>query len=61
MKTLTFIFLMLIASFGFSQTSLPLDFESGPYTFNDFDGGVTTVITNPQSGGINTSANVAQK
>ena len=41
---------------------LPLDFESGTinYTFTDFDGGGTTKIANPQSGGINTSANVAR-
>ncbi len=61
MRNLSLLFLMLISMVGLSQTSLPLDFENGPYTFNDFDGGVTTVITNPQSGGINTSANVAQQ
>ena len=62
MKNIFLLFsMMLIASIGFSQTSLPLDFENGPYTFNDFDGGITTVITNPQSAGINTSANVAEQ
>ena len=42
--------------------SLPLTFESNSltYTFNDFDGGVATVINNPQSGGINTSAKVGR-
>lgn len=42
--------------------ALPLDFESGSltYTFNDFDGGNATVISNPQSSGINTSAKVGK-
>lgn len=42
--------------------SLPIDFESAITTSNfiDFDGGVATVISNPQSTGINTSKNVAQ-
>jgi len=42
--------------------SLPLTFESSSltYTFNDFDGGVATVINNPQSGGSNTSAKVGR-
>ncbi len=38
-----------------------LDFESAsPYNITNFDGGNLTVISNPQSGGINTSAKVAQ-
>jgi len=42
--------------------SLPLTFESNSltYTFNNFDGGVATVINNPQSGGINNSAKVGR-
>jgi hypothetical protein len=42
--------------------TLPLDFESSTidYKWNDFDGGAVTVIANPQSSGINTSAKVAQ-
>ena len=42
--------------------SLPIDFESSAvaYTFTDFDGGTATKIANPNSGGINTSANVAR-
>ena len=42
--------------------ALPLDFESGSltYTFTDFDGGNATVISNPQSSGINTSAKVGK-
>lgn len=41
---------------------LPVTFESASvtYTFNNFDGGAVTVINNPQSGGINTSARVAR-
>jgi hypothetical protein len=42
--------------------TLPLTFESTTinYAFANFDGGVTTVIANPQSGGINTSTKVAR-
>jgi hypothetical protein len=45
-----------------SAPSLPIDFESSTvaYTFTDFDGGVGTKIANPNSGGINTSANVGR-
>jgi hypothetical protein len=41
---------------------LPLDFESPTlvYTFGDFNGGVATVISNPKSGGINTSTKVGK-
>ena len=41
---------------------LPLDFESSSinYAFNNFDGGAVTVINNPNSSGINTSAKVAK-
>ncbi len=34
--------------------------ESGNYSFNDFGGGGATVISNPKSSGINTSAKVGQ-
>jgi hypothetical protein len=40
--------------------SLPINFEAGTYPFIDFDGGVATVISNPKSSGINTSATVAK-
>jgi hypothetical protein len=45
-----------------TEPSLPLDFESSTinYEWINFDGGVVTVIDNPQSNGINTSAKVAQ-
>ena len=41
--------------------TLPIDFEAAaPYGFIDFDGGTATVIANPYSTGINTSAKVAK-
>jgi hypothetical protein len=50
-----------------AQIAFPLDFEgAGPYSWTNFGeigpaaGAVTTVINNPQSGGINTSTKVAQ-
>lgn len=41
---------------------LPITFESPTvvYAWNNFDGGVATVINNPQSNGINTSARVGK-
>ena len=63
MKAITLLALMTITLTGFSQApTLPLDFESTSvsYLFEDFSGGATTVIPNPQSSGINTSATVAQ-
>lgn len=44
------------------ELMLPLNFESGTltYGFTNFDGGNASVIANPQSGGINTSAKVGQ-
>ncbi|MBC7889907.1 MAG: hypothetical protein H7Z13_18685 [Ferruginibacter sp.] len=41
---------------------LPINFESASlvYAFGNFDGGVLSVITNPQPNGINTSAKVAR-
>ena len=61
MKKITFIIVLMISSLGYSQV-LPIDFESGSttYTFTDFDGGTATKIANPNSGGINTTANVAK-
>lgn len=45
-----------------TEPSLPLDFESSTiiYEWHNFDGGVVTVIDNPQANGINTSSKVAQ-
>ncbi|MFY0671936.1 MAG: T9SS type A sorting domain-containing protein [Bacteroidia bacterium] len=50
---------MALSCFG---QSLPFTFEGDIATsdFVDFDGGTATVISNPQSNGINTSDNVAQ-
>lgn len=61
MTKITQLVLLLISTFGFSQ-SLPLDFESATtnYSFTDFDGGVATKISNPQISGINTSGTVMQ-
>ncbi len=61
MKGITTLVLLFIASISFGQT-LPIDFEAGVTTSNfvDFNGGTATVIANPQSSGINTSATVAQ-
>ncbi|HEY1114536.1 MAG TPA: PKD domain-containing protein [Chitinophagaceae bacterium] len=44
------------------ELALPLTFESSTlaYAFTNFDGGAVTVVSNPQSSGINTSAKVAQ-
>jgi len=50
--------LLFIVSIGYAQT-LPIDFETA-VTFEDFSGGTGTVIDNPQSNGINTSAKVGQ-
>lgn len=45
-----------------NQLLLPLDFQSSTlnYNFTNFDGGTATVITNPQSSGINTSTKVGK-
>ncbi len=47
---------------GGDELVIPVDFESETitYAFTDFDGGVATVIDNPQSSGINTSSKVGQ-
>lgn len=61
MKKIIFLILLFAGTIGYSQ-SLPIDFETTIVTsdFIDFGGGVATVIANPQSSGINTSATVAQ-
>jgi hypothetical protein len=61
MKTITLIILSFFAYGGITQAAnLPLDFESGTFNITNFDGGVLTVVSNPHSTGINTSAKVAQ-
>jgi hypothetical protein len=61
MKGISTFILLLMVSIGYAQT-LPINFETGVTTANfvNFDGGTGTVIPNPQSNGINTSATVAQ-
>ncbi|MEL6869181.1 MAG: carbohydrate binding domain-containing protein [Pseudomonadota bacterium] len=36
------------------------DFETGMFTFSDFEGGAATVVANPDPSGINTSSQVGQ-
>jgi hypothetical protein len=58
-----FVMLMAMSTLAFAQTtSLPIDFEGGvgSVTFTDFDGGSTSIITNPDASGINTSSYVAE-
>jgi hypothetical protein len=45
---------------GSTPVTIPVDFESGPYTFTNFDGGDGAVIDNPYKTGINTSSKVMQ-
>jgi len=53
--------LMFVASMNVALAqNFPIDFETGTYNITNFDGGSLTVIDNPQSSGINTSAKVAQ-
>jgi len=40
--------------------NLPIDFEGGPYTFTDFDGGSSSVVANPYNTAENSSANVVE-
>ena len=53
--------LLLFSGLSLAQ-NLPINFENNIVTsdFVDFDGGTASVLTNPQPGGINTSATVAQ-
>lgn len=53
---------ILLLSFSNSMIAqtIPLDFETGTYTFSDFAGGAASVIDNPQVSGINTSTKVGQ-
>ena len=60
-------FTYLITDIGFSgdvpvDTTTSVDFEgdAGSFIFDNFGGGVSTVITNPDQGGINTSGQVVQ-
>ncbi len=58
----TALFLSIFVVSAAQSQSLPINFESAITTsnFENFDGGIGTVIANPQPSGINTSATVAQ-
>lgn len=70
MRKIYISFLALFVSIcSIAQITLPLNFEgAGPYTWTNFGetivppspGATTTVVNNPQSGGINTSVKVGQ-
>jgi hypothetical protein len=60
MKKITLFILIISIASLVKAGNLPLDFETGTYTFTNFDGGAVTVINNPQSSGINTSTKVAR-
>ena len=48
---------LMVTVVSFAQLALPIDFESASlsYLFTNFDGGVASVIDNPQKSGMNTS------
>lgn len=63
MKKVLLLIPFLFTAFVYGQTlAPPIDFESTTvsYTFTDFNGGVATVISNPDMSGINTSSMVGQ-
>ncbi len=63
MKKLLLLIPLFLFGLAYGQAlAPPIDFESSTisYTWTDFGGGVATVINNPQSSGINTSAKVGQ-
>lgn len=61
-RAVSLFLLATFISFNANSQSLLIDFENSISTsdFTDFDGGVATVLSNPQSSGSNTSATVAQ-
>jgi Secretion system C-terminal sorting domain len=63
MKNLLLLLSLFFCGVAYGQAlAPPIDFESSTisYAFTDFGGGVGTVINNPQSSGINTSAKVGR-
>jgi hypothetical protein len=61
MKIITLLVITFYAFGAVTQAAnLPIDFETGTFNITNFDGGVLTVINNPQSSGINTSTKVGQ-
>jgi len=61
MRIVIFLTSLFLGLIGHSQ-SLPIDFETTINTsdFVDFDGGIASVLENPQAEGINTSTHVAK-
>lgn len=66
MKKITFLFLMFVASFGYSQIN-PINFEAGGngalWTWTPFENGTNIapeMVANPSSSGINTSSTVCK-
>lgn len=61
MKIVTVLIFLFMASIGYSQT-LPIDFETTMFNrdFVDFAGAISTIISNPEPGDINSSATVAR-
>ena len=62
MKNFTFLLFLILSFSGYAQISIPIDFESSTidYAFGDFNGGVLSVIDNPDISANNMSAKVAQ-
>lgn len=62
MKYTLLVFSFFALVFNLQAQNIPIDFESDAitYTWNDFAGGVATVIDNPDASGINTSSKVSQ-
>ena len=64
MKLLYFVLVLALSTYTVAAQAptLPIDFESTSttYAWGDFEGGVATVIANPDASGINTSATVGQ-
>lgn len=60
-KAFTLLSLLFIGlTVSLTADNFPIDFESGTVAIEDFDGGASSVINNPQPSGINTSVKVAQ-
>ena len=60
MKTSLLTLLVLFAAINIHAVNLPITFESGTPAITNFDGGVLSVIDNPDATGLNTTAKVAK-
>ena len=63
MRLYTIVAMLVLAQAAFGQApNLPITFETGGlvYDWRDFEGGVASVVANPQKAGINTSDSVGQ-